>query len=176
MTVVLLLLIALGWTAWLTPRWLRHRRAAHPGGSIDAFHQQLSKLSALDRPITPAAGAEMRPLLSPRSIPTRASVPPVPLARAGRRPALSSRREMRQRRREVLFALLAAAALTLVPALVLGPVALYAHLLVDVALVAYVVLLVRAQKLASERQLKVRYMPQPRPQPSPLLLRRSASS
>lgn len=169
MTIVLVLLIALGWTAWLVPRWLQHRREVHPGGSIDAFHRQLSTLSALDRTTTGPVG-------EPGAVLALRSVHPAPLARPVRRLAPPSRRELRQRRREVLFALLAAAGLTFAPALVLGSVALYANLLVDAALVAYVVLLVRAQKLAVERKLKVRYMPRRPAQPAPLLLRRSVSS
>lgn len=165
---MLVLLIALGWTAWLAA-WFR-RREAHPNGSIDAFHQQLSTLSALDRAGSWATKGAVKSAPSPRPVLA------APVAHPVRHPRMPSRREVRRRRREVLCALVAAAGLTLGLALVTGLVALYAHLLVDAALLTYVALLARAQKLAIERQVKVRYMPRRSAQPTALLLRRSASS
>ena len=43
---------------------------------------------------------------------------------------------------------------------ILGGPVLLLHSAVDVLLVAYVALLARAQKLAAEREMKVRYLPQ----------------
>ena len=76
----------------------------------------------------------------------------------------------------MLFTLASAAALTLVLGVLLGGPVLLLHLVVDVLLVAYVALLARAQQLAAEREMKVRYLPQRGGNPEPaLLLRRSGS-
>jgi hypothetical protein len=66
--------------------------------------------------------------------------------------------EARRRRRDVLYGLLGAAFVTFALAVIAGGVLLWLHLLVDVLLVTYVALLVRAQRLAQERRAKVRYL------------------
>ncbi len=140
MTVVVLLLVVIGWLAYLGS-WLWNRRTELPVDSVHSFSQQLSVLSALDRTSRRAGG--YRPLA------------PVP------EPFRLTRRQARRRRREIFFFLVAAATVSLALAAVLGGVALYGHLVVDATLLAYVVLLIRIQKVAAERRAKLRYLPQP---------------
>ena len=85
--------------------------------------------------------------------------------------------EARRRRRDVLFTLAAAAGTTFLLAGVLGGSVWALHLLCDVLLVGYVVLLVQTNQRAMERDAKVRYLPargNRAPEPA-LLLRRSGS-
>jgi hypothetical protein len=94
----------------------------------------------------------------------------------------ASRSRTIRRRRDVLTALVVAVfgtlVLGLVPAL---HVLLMVNVLADVLLVAYVALLVRQRNAAAERDMKVRFLPQPhRLDPAmlrgePALLRRSAN-
>lgn len=74
-------------------------------------------------------------------------------------PEVRAARAARKRRREVLYTLLAASGLSLLMALGLGGPVLMLHLLIDVALVGYVALLVRHQKLRAEREIKVAFLP-----------------
>ncbi len=82
-----------------------------------------------------------------------------------------------RRRREVLMILAAAVLVTLLIAVTMGnPVTWSLQLLVDSALVAYLVLLTRMQQREEEQRAKVRYLPTAaRNQPS-LALRRTASN
>jgi Flp pilus assembly protein TadB len=160
---MVLLILAGAWAAFLLPPYVRHRREARPGDSISSFRQQLSTLERAtpgSRPVT--------------AFPPRASAP-------GHRPdpshgAPATRREGRRRRRDVLVTLVAAAALTLVLAVLLGAPALWLHLAIDAVLVGYVWLLVQLRKSAADRAAKVRYLPQRTQQDAALLLRRSASN
>ncbi len=83
---------------------------------------------------------------------------------------------VRKRRQDILCGLLLAMAASLVLSFIPATqVMLWVHLALDVIFVAYVALLVRARNLASERELKVRFLPTAtRPQPQ-LLLQRSAN-
>ena len=68
-------------------------------------------------------------------------------------------RAARKRRREVLYTLFAASAVSLLMALGLGGPVLILHLLIDVALIGYIVMLVRLQKAKAEREIKVAFLP-----------------
>lgn len=77
---------------------------------------------------------------------------------------MAARRQSRQRRRDILVGLLSAAGATLL----LGAVPAlrwvwFAHVMADVMIVAYVALLVRQRNVSAERDLKVRFLPGPRP-------------
>jgi type III secretory pathway component EscV len=78
----------------------------------------------------------------------------------------------------LVVAVLATLVLGLLPAF---RVMLYFHLIADVLLVAYVALLIHQRNVAAERDMKVRFLPQPhRLDPAllraePALLRRSAN-
>jgi hypothetical protein len=67
--------------------------------------------------------------------------------------------DAQRRRREVLTLLTVLGGATIVGYLALGGVFAYAALVANGALAMYVMLLVRAQKLAEERYEKVRYLP-----------------
>ncbi|MBW3575046.1 MAG: hypothetical protein KY450_09285 [Actinobacteria bacterium] len=71
----------------------------------------------------------------------------------------------------LLVAMGATLVLSLIPAL---RSMLFVHVVLDGLFAAYVGLLVRARNLATERDLKVRFLPSAAPQPQ-LLLRRSAN-
>jgi hypothetical protein len=60
-----------------------------------------------------------------------------------------------RRRREVLMALSSAAVITLLAAVTLGGVAVFVHVLVDLALVAYGYALLQRRNVAAEREIKV---------------------
>lgn len=74
-------------------------------------------------------------------------------------PQALAARAARKRRREVLYTLAAASGLSLLMAVGLGGPVLALHLLIDIALVTYVGLLVRMQKLKAEREIKVAFLP-----------------
>jgi hypothetical protein len=87
-----------------------------------------------------------------------------------------------RRRRDVLSALLVAVVATLTLGLLFGMgIMLVANVVADVLLVAYVALLVHQRNAAAERDMKVRFLPQPHRldqallRAEPALLRRSAN-
>ena len=65
----------------------------------------------------------------------------------------------RQRRRDVLHTLLGLAGITLVAGVALGGPVLFAHLLVDAVLIAYVYLLIQRRKVSAEQEIKVAFLP-----------------
>jgi hypothetical protein len=149
---MVVLILAGLWAFVLVPPWLRNRSEGRPADSISSFRHQLSVLQ--------------------RSNPTH------PHAFHGRpvMPFAMTRAAARRRRRDVLFVLAAAAVITLALGALLGGVVLYVNFVIDAMLVAYVVLLARAQRLAIERDMKVRYLPQRAGSPEPaLLLRRTGN-
>jgi hypothetical protein len=161
LTILVLVILAGVWIAVLVPPWLHNRSQSRPADSISSFRRQLSVLERSN----PGAGA------GPSSI-----QPAAPERHFGAYEALRpSNGELRRRRRDVLFTLVAAAALTLGLAVLIGGPVWYLQLLVDVLLVAYVALLARAQRLANERAAKVHYLPRPAAPEPALLYRRSGS-
>ncbi len=95
--------------------------------------------------------------------------------------ATAARSRTIRRRRDILTALLVAVVATLVLGVLLGGIMLVAHVVADILLIAYVALLVHQRNVAAEREMKVRFLPQPhRLDPAllraePALLRRSAN-
>ncbi len=85
----------------------------------------------------------------PEPAPARGAIPPEVLAA----------RAARKRRRDVLFTLVAASGLSFLMAVGLGGPVLFLHLLIDIALVAYVAMLIRLQKAKAEREIKVAFLP-----------------
>jgi hypothetical protein len=73
-------------------------------------------------------------------------------------PVLAAR-AARKRRRDVLFTLVAASGLSFLMAVGLGGPVMFLHLLIDVALIAYVGMLIRLQKAKAEREIKVAFLP-----------------
>jgi hypothetical protein len=148
---VVLLILAVVWAIFLVPQVLR-ARATRSGDSVGAFAQQLSILGR-----TSPAGSPhlMRPL---------------PMVPGHDDDDLGSSRltldEARKRRKDVIRALLIAMAATFVLGL-LPPLRklLMVHLLLDVAFVAYLALLYRAQAASAERRARVRRIRSPGPPP-----------
>ncbi|MBA2282341.1 MAG: hypothetical protein M3527_10570 [Actinomycetota bacterium] len=159
MTILVLVILAVIWAAVLLPPYLQNRSEARPADSISTFRNQLDTLERRANLAVP--GREQRPNLpssdGPRPLrPLSPTIDPTRLARV----------DARQRRRDILVTLLAAAGLTLVVSFLL-PAALPLHLLIDVLLAAYVGLLLRAKRAAEERAVKVRYLNPARHQAGP---------
>ena len=128
--------------------------------------------------LTPVHG----PLRSIRTSPAAPYRAPAQAARAITPAASAARSRTIRRRRDVLSALLVAVLATLALGLLFNMgIMLVAHVVADVLLVAYVALLVHQRNVAAERDMKVRFLPQPhRLDPAllraePALLRRSAN-
>jgi hypothetical protein len=164
--VVVLIVLAAVWAAFLLPPILRARSDHRPSGSISDFRRQLHVLArtspstSLSRPVPPTLRAVRPPL---------ALATPAPL-RLGR-----SRRSVK-RRRDIFFGLLVAMVGSLVlgalpPLRLLWPI----HLVLDAAFIAYVAALLYLRNLAAEREMKVRFLPTASSPEPALLLRRSAN-
>lgn len=200
---MVLLVLAGIWAAVLIPPAIRARAEGRPGDSIHNFKRQLTVLRrtgphrasptgggrvaggdhwyrshASQSALTPVHG----PLRSTRTGPAAAYRSPAAAARVASPAASAARSRTIRRRRDVLTALLVAAVATLALGLLFSMgVMLIAHVVADVLLVAYVALLVHQRNVAAERDMKVRFLPQPhRLDPAllraePALLRRSAN-
>lgn len=157
---MVLFILAVIWAAVLLPPYLQNRSESRPADSISSFQRQLSVLERRAVMVNPSlqrpAVADRSPMYAPR-------------------PARVSRNETKKRRRDVLFTLMGAAGLTFVMALVLGGPVWGLHLACDLLLGAYVVLLAQAQQRTTERNVKVRYLPDRSVREPALLLRRSGS-
>ncbi|HEX9991392.1 MAG TPA: hypothetical protein VGB14_00550 [Acidimicrobiales bacterium] len=168
MTIVVLLILAIVWAVVLVPPWLRNRSESRPGDSISSFRQQLSVLERT----TPGATPLRRPVPAPVAPPQ----PYIHPAVARRRRVVSSRRLARKRRRDIFTGLLVLMVATLALSFVPGLQMLRTvHFVLDALFVAYIALLVRAQRLAAEREMKVHYLPGTVAAEPALLLRRSAN-
>ena len=159
---MVLFILAVIWAAVLLPPYLQNRSESRPADSISSFQRQLSVLEKRAVVVNPAFQ---------RSIPSGREFS------SNNAAALRlSRSEAKKRRRDVLFTLLGAAGLTFVMALRLGGPVWGLHLVCDLLLAGYVVLLVQLQQRALERDTKVRYLPNRSARAEPaLLLRRSGS-
>ena len=160
MTLLVLLVLVVMWAAVLLPPWVRSRNEGR-AVAIGSYGATLAVLSRSAAPAlrhngpTPLRASAARPL---RSVPAYTGGGRVGPGRVG--PAMTLR-QARKRRRDILSGLLALAAVTLLAGggiAMLRPL-LLVHVVVDVVLVAYVVLLVRAHHEAAERELKVRFLP-----------------
>ena len=169
---MVLLGLAVLWGIVLLPPALRKRAEARQGRSVENFRKRLEVLAP---PVVPRASrppSAVRPIGSalPRASLAAEPGPVAPPARRrgrdrSRRPVpvrQFSRVDVLRRRRQVFAGLCLTAVLTLALALTvpgLRPVLGGAHVLVDVALAAYVTGLRRLRQLALERKAKVRYLP-----------------
>jgi hypothetical protein len=196
---LVLLVLAGLWAAVLIPPFVRARAEGRPGDSIHNFTRQLTVLRRTGPHRSSLGGGRVvggdhwyrssQPTLTPVHGPVRsARAVPVAAHRAPGRPvriaspASAARSRTIRRRRDILTALLVAVVSTLALGLVFSiGVMLVAHVLADILLVAYVALLVHQRNVAAERDMKVRFLPQPhRIDPAllraePALLRRSAN-
>ena len=193
---VLLVLVGV-WAVVLIPPFVRARAEGRPGDSIHNFKRQLTVLRRTGPHRASVAGGDhwyrshtSQPALTPVHGPLRSARPspaaayrtPSRAARPVSPTASAARSRTIRRRRDVLSALLVAVVATLALGLVLNMgIMLVAHVVADVLLVGYVALLVHQRNVAAERDMKVRFLPQPhRLDPAllraePELLRRSAN-
>jgi hypothetical protein len=156
---LVLFILAVIWAAVLLPPYLQNRSESRPADSISSFQRQLSVLERRSVVVNPSLQ---------RANPSRAYTA-APMVRI-------DRNEAKKRRRDVLFTLAGAAAVTLLLAFMLGGLVWGLHLACDLLLGAYVVLLAQAQQRAVERDAKVRYLPKRTAAPEPAFaLRRSGS-
>lgn len=172
---MVLFIIAAAWAVYAVFLW-RGRSDNRSVNSISSFSKHLSVLertspghrhgapTRIAGPAPQAAVSRSRPAFAPA---------------AHRSAPAMSRRQARQRRKNILLGLVSAVLVTLLLALLAGGSVWGLQLVADVLLAGYVFALVQSQRLAVERQQKVRYL---RPaidladrQPAPLLLRQSAN-
>ena len=159
MSVVVLLILAVVWGVFLVPQVLRARADRGPADSIGAFRNQLSVLDKT------AGSAGVSSLAARRAMHQSHSIS-APISAYGvgyRRP---SALELQQRRQRVFLGLLGAVVVTLALGLVFTPFFVL-NAVADVAFGAYVVLLARARAIATERDMKVRYL-RPGPTAAPV--------
>ena len=138
MQIVALVILAVMWVAVLAPPFLRSRAENARGDTVENFNNQLGVLAR-----TSPAGHRARPV-RPRTKPSG--------------PALA-REAAKRRKRTVLYGLLGAAPTTLVLWMLIGQPFLWLHLTIDAMLVGFVGLLMRAQRLIAEREMKVAFLP-----------------
>lgn len=163
---MVLLILAAVWGVFLVPQVMRARADRGPADSIGSFRNQLSMIEQS----LPGAGSRGRVshLAARRQpqVPAYTAYNPMPVGApvraAGYLPP--TRSELQKRRRDVLLTLLAAVIATLALGLLFRP-ALLLNGIADVAFAGYVALLVRARTIATEREMKVRYLPGPMPAP-----------
>ncbi len=175
MSLVVLVILAVVWAVFLLPQLFR-ARAERSTDSIGTFRHQLLVLerttpagSASVTRLRPAHLAQASALVGPGARPPRRARTSVP------RRHHPGRALARKRRRDVFCGLLVAMGATLVLGLIPAlRTVLLLHVVIDGLFVGYVALLVRARNLATERDLKVRFLPTASPQPQ-LILRRSAN-
>ena len=134
-TSIVLLVLALGWCAYLAMWWKDSRKVASSRtDAISSFTNGMGTLGgSAARSVSPLAG---RPYdLKPRSSGAAA-----------------------RRRQQIFTGLGVLAVLTLLAAVVVGPVALLAHVIVDCTLVAYAYAVVQRRNLHAEREMKVQML------------------
>jgi len=193
LTIVVLLILVLVWAVVLGPSLLRRgfqRRSSTD--SIGAFHRQLRVLQRTGPTLVdplhrldvslPAThiGARTRPGRPGLIVVSPDMTLPVSEESANdssaRRPDPYFRPEACKRRRDVLIALLLAVVVTGLPGAIPSARPILAVTAVAaIALVGYIALLVRLRTRALERQVKLRYLPQPADRDSSIVIRRVAA-
>jgi hypothetical protein len=148
-SLVVLLILAVVWAVFLIPQVARFGAEKTRADSIGVFRTQLSVLERA----TPAPWAR-----SGARQPAGQQVFAPPMLPGNTR---SRATDVAKRRRDVVLALLAGMGATLVLGIV-PPLRflLGLHLLLDVLFVTYLGLLARARTIATERDVKVRYLPE----------------
>lgn len=171
---MVLLILAAVWGVFLVPQIVRARSDRGPADSIGSFRNQLSMI---ERSLPGGPASRVSPLA--RRQPAAATFGTVGAPMSSHRMAYAppTRSELQRRRQNVLLALLAAVVFSLALGLLFKP-AFALNIVADLGLAGYVTMLVRARAIASEREMKVRYLPGPTLVPSAepaYLLRRSGS-
>ncbi|HEY2302691.1 MAG TPA: hypothetical protein VGH66_12410 [Acidimicrobiales bacterium] len=176
MTTLVLLMLGGIWAVVLIVPFIRARSDGSLGDSIGTFRRHLSVLER-------AAPTSVNPANRLRLPSGQAAIPPYrpPTASGGGRGRQSAfgpmaptrrigpssvsaaahrRHQAQKRRRDVLFALLAGIAGSLLLSMVHGlGVMLAVNIVLDILFVCYVVLLVRMRNLAAEREMKLTFLP-----------------
>lgn len=151
-----LVILAVSWSVYVV-MWLLSRHERRSLNSIASFSKHLAILGR-----TPVGSAP---------------APPVPAGPLAPVPAAMTLYDARTRRRRVLTALAAGASVTAAGAVVGGPPLVPLHVLADVLLLGYLLLLARTQQASPPRPGTV--VPLPRPAApvavEPAYLRRSAN-
>lgn len=148
---MLLFLVAVGWAIYVAA-WVRSRGERRGVNSISSFSKHLSVLERTSPArVGPGGSIDRRPAGRPEPIFPAASYNP---ARAS-----MSLADARRRRKNVLYALAGAALATLVLIPFAGSTMVLLHIVADLLLAGYVGLLIRTQRLAAERRVKVHYLP-----------------
>jgi len=181
---VVLLILAMVWLAVLGPGLLRRRAERRSTDSIGAFHRQLRVLQRTG-PVLVDPAYRLEDRTDAASTALRLPRPQRPARRGTARhaPRYAERRtdpyfrpDACRRRRNILAGLVSALVFTgllgAVPAL--RP-ALFVTLVAGLLLAGYVGLLVYLRTLALERQVKLRYLPQPVEADSSVAFRRVVS-
>ncbi|MFN0090784.1 MAG: hypothetical protein ACKVWR_11035 [Acidimicrobiales bacterium] len=171
MELVLLVVLGCLWVALLAPPILRSLGNRARADSVGTFRRQLSVLERT-APASPAARAGFRVARTQRhGFATLRGSESGPV-----RPAVAARRAAQRRRRRLLVGLLVAVPVTAVLAWFSSRWFVVLHLAVDAALVGFVTLLMRAQRIAAEREMKVAFLPHGNAGAEPtMLLSRSAN-
>ena len=153
---MVLFIIAVLWALYLVS-WAKSRTEHRSVNSISTFNKHLSVLerTAPGRSVAPTRIAGSPVPRSSASL-ARPTFAPVSYRGAG---SVMSRRQARERRKNILCGLAGAAVVTLTLTVFLGGPMVYLQLLADLLLAAYVVALVQMRRLAEERQHKVHYLP-----------------
>lgn len=134
-TSIVVLVLAAGWCAYLMMWWKDARKTAvSRTDRIDSFSSGMGSLGGS------ASRSLQGPVLRPIELKPQSS------GAAARR------------RQHVFTALVGLAVLTLLASFVLGPATMVAHVLIDMALVAYGYAVVQRRDLAAEREMKVQML------------------
>ena len=178
MGVVVLIVLAAVWAAFLLPPILRARSEHRPSGSISDFRKQLHVL-ARTSPAAPGRVVPMRPRTigaGPSSYASTFAAVSAPV-RPNQPLRLGRSRQSVKRRRDIFRGLLVAMAGSLVLGMLPPLRALWAvNIVLDLLFAAYVASLIYLRNLAAEREMKVRFLPPSVATPEPALLyRRSAN-
>jgi hypothetical protein len=169
---VLVFILAVMWGLYLG-MWLLARRDRRSMNSISTFNKHLAVLGRT----TPGRLADDGSgIYLSTGVPAVPQAPPITYGPLQRGMTLA---DARNRRRQVLTTLAAVASVTAAMAFFGGLPMLVLHLVADLLLGAYLVLLVRTQGAGAERHSPVIYLPQATPlplvMPEAAYLRRSAN-
>lgn len=134
-TSIVLLVLALGWCAYLTVWWKDSRKVASSRtDAISSFTSGMGSLGGTAARTGMPLGSRAYDL-KPRSSSAAA-----------------------RRRQQIFMALGGFAVLTLLASFVMGPIALLAHVIIDLTLIAYAYAVVQRRNLAAEREIKVQML------------------
>ncbi len=131
-TSIVLLVLAAVWCSYIAVWWKDSRRSAvGRGDRVGSFTTGMGTLGASANHLAGSGPVDLKP----RSV------------------GAASRR-----RQQILLGLGTAACVTLLCAIVFGPMMLLAHLVVDMAMISYGYAIVQRRNLAAEREIKVQML------------------